>query len=412
MKYIKRNIEDKLNKLFKTYKVVLITGARQVGKTRLITEMFKDYKYINLDDYQMLVLAKNDGKLFLQRYGSPLILDEVQRAPSLFRTIKLFVDKDDEYGKYILSGSQLFKLMDEASDSLAGRVAILELQTLSLREINNDNFNEKFLPTMEYIKNREKHLSNKTFDIWDHIFNGMYPELQNKDKDREEFYRNYIKTYIERDIREITNVQNLDLFYKFMVCVASRTGQLINYSNIASEVGVDADTIKKWISILETSNIVYIIRPFYNKELKRVLKTPKLYFRDTGLCAFLTRWLTRETLENGAMNGAIFETFVVSEIIKSYTNLGYDYNKFISFYNGYDNTKGTQSEIDLILEMDGTIYPVEIKMNTNPGLDSIENFNLLKKIKDRKIGEGAVICLSDSVGFINEKVNIIPSIYL
>lgn len=411
MKYIERQIEEKIKSLLSTYKVVLVTGARQVGKTRLLNEVFFDYNYISFDDYSEEMMAKSDAKRFLTDNGIPLIIDEVQRVPEIFRSIKLFADKKNQYGQYVLSGSQLFKLMNEASDSLAGRVAIVELPTLSLREIMRLDFNDRFLPTKEYISNRNGKKAKDT-NIWEIIIRGMYPELQNAEKDTKDFYDNYIRTYLERDVREIINVQNLDLFYKFMVSVATRTGQLINYSSIASDVEVDADTIKKWISVLETSNIIYILYPYANKELKRVIKTPKLYFRDTGLACYLTRWLTVDTLKHGAMNGAMFETFVISEIIKSYSNNGLDYKKYMSFYYGRDNKQETQAEIDLLIEENNVIYPIEIKMTMTPSANDIKNFSILDKIKSKKIGEGAVICQADKAGFINNDVNIIPYTYI
>ncbi|MBR1844330.1 MAG: ATP-binding protein [Lachnospiraceae bacterium] len=411
MKYIERQIEEKIKSLLSTYKVVLVTGARQVGKTRLLNEVFFDYNYISFDDYSEEMMAKSDAKRFLTDNGIPLIIDEVQRVPEIFRSIKLFADKKNQYGQYVLSGSQLFKLMNEASDSLAGRVAIVELPTLSLREIMRLDFNDRFLPTKEYISNRNGKKAKDT-NIWEIIIRGMYPELQNAEKDTKDFYDNYIRTYLERDVREIINVQNLDLFYKFMVSVATRTGQLINYSSIASDVEVDADTIKKWISVLETSNIIYILYPYAKKELKRVIKTPKLYFRDTGLACYLTRWLTVDTLKHGAMNGAMFETFVISEIIKSYSNNGLDYKKYMSFYYGRDNKQETQAEIDLLIEENNVIYPIEIKMTMTPSANDIKNFSILDKIKSKKIGEGAVICQADKAGFINNDVNIIPYTYI
>ena len=411
MKYIERQIEEKIKSLLSTYKVVLVTGARQVGKTRLLNEVFFDYNYISFDDYSEEMMAKSDAKRFLTDNGIPLIIDEVQRVPEIFRSIKLFADKKNQYGQYVLSGSQLFKLMNEASDSLAGRVAIVELPTLSLREIMRLDFNDRFLPTREYISNRNGKKAKDT-NVWEIIIRGMYPELQNAEKDTKDFYDNYIRTYLERDVREIINVQNLDLFYKFMVSVATRTGQLINYSSIASDVEVDADTIKKWISVLETSNIIYILYPYANKELKRVIKTPKLYFRDTGLACYLTRWLTVDTLKHGAMNEAMFETFVISEIIKSYSNNGLDYKKYMSFYYGRDNKQETQAEIDLLIEENNVIYPIEIKMTMTPSANDIKNFSILDKIKSKKIGEGAVICQADKAGFINNDVNIIPYTYI
>lgn len=410
-KYITRLAETNIEKTFKRYKVLLITGARQVGKTRLIKELYKGYRYINFDDTFMVDDAIKDGKLFLSTKNTPLILDEIQRVPSLFRFIKLFVDENDENSQYILSGSQLFRLMEKASDSLSGRVHIIELPTLSLREINNDLCDEKFLPTKEYIKKRK--VKNKSIkNIWKIIHNGFYPAMQDKNNDWYSFYTDYLNTYVTKDVRELTKVRSLSDFRNFMIAVASRTGQILNMANIASEVGKDINTIKEWISILETSGIIYLLMPYANSELKRAIKSPKIYFRDTGMCSYLTRWLTPETLENGNMRGAMFETFVVSEILKSYANAGYDYRHFIYYYNGRDNKKETESEIDMIIEENGIIYPIEIKMTTNPYSHGEPNFEVLGKIKNKKIGEGAIISMVDDIAYANEKTMIMPYFYI
>ncbi len=355
MKYIRRQIENRLNKAFKTYKVVLITGARQVGKTRLIREQFPNIKYINFDNIFDEDRARNDGLLFLNDNGKPLILDEVQRVPEIFRFIKYVCDEDNNYGQYILSGSQLFKLMNEASDSLAGRVHIVELPTLSLREIKKEIFNEKFILTGEYLDKRAKSINDTKIDLWGIIQRGLYPEMQNNDKEFLDYYSDYVKTYIERDIRAIIEVKNLNDFQKFLIAVAARTGEILNTSNIASEIQKDDKTINSWLSVLETSGIIYLIRPYANDDLKRIIKKPKIYFRDTGLACYLTRWNTKETLMNGAMSGHMFETFVVSEILKSYANEGLDYRNYLYYYNGRDNTKGQQEEIDLIIEENGIL---------------------------------------------------------
>lgn len=396
MEYIHRQVEEKLLNSFKNYKVVLITGARQVGKTRLIKELFQNLNYINFDNIFYENAAKNDGLLFLNENKHPLILDEVQRVPEIFRFIKLKCDEIDNYGLYILSGSQLFKLMSEASDSLSGRVHIIELPTLSLREIRKESFNERFIPANEYFDKRIKFKTNLDFDLWDTIQKGLYPELQNNDKNFIDFYSDYVKTYVERDIRDIIEVKNLFDFQRFLVSVAARTGEVLNISNIASELQKDNKTISSWINILETSGIIYLLRPYFNNDFKRIIKKPKLYFRDTGLASYLTRWNTKETLMNGAMNGHMFETFVVSEILKSYSNSGLDYRNYLYYYNGRDNTKGLQQEIDLIIEENGTLYPIEIKMTTNPNTEMIKSFEVLNNIKNKNIGSGAIICNVDS----------------
>lgn len=408
MEYIKRQIEEDLIKSFNHYKVVLITGARQVGKTRLIKELFSNVKYINFDNIFYENEARNDGLLFLNNNGIPLIIDEVQRAPEIFRFIKLKCDENDKYSQYILSGSQLFKLMSEASDSLSGRVHIIELPTLSLRELKKEIFNKHFVPNEEYFISRNKFLTDTKYDLWDIIQKGCYPEMQNNEKLFLEFYSDYVKTYIERDVRELVEVKNLSDFQNFLIALASRTGEILNVSNIASEIRKDEKTIRNWISILETSGIIYLLKPYLNNELKRITKKPKIYFRDTGLASYLTRWNTKETLMNGAMNGHMFETFVVSEILKSYANEGLSYSNYLYYYNGRDNKKGEQEEIDLIIEENGMLYPIEIKMTTNPNSNMTNAFDVLKKISNKKISSGAIICNVQSLEKIRNNIYAVP----
>ncbi|MBQ3979846.1 MAG: ATP-binding protein, partial [Lachnospiraceae bacterium] len=310
MKYIKRAIEDVVDHSAKTFKCVLVTGARQTGKSTLVKHLYSGLKTVSFDDPFIEEQAKQNPEMFMSLNEPPIILDEVQYVPSLFRYIKQSSDSLDAKGLYFLSGSQPFKLMEMVSDSLAGRVAIIELPPLSLREIMGSSFSQPFLPTMEYVRERNKD-ARKPGNIWKIIHRGGYPELQNPEVDWSMFFSSYVKTYLERDVRELAAVQDLDAFRRFMVACAARTGQMLNYSNIADEVGKDSTTIKSWISILEASGIVYILEPFSNSALKRVIKTPKLYFRDTGLVAYLTRWLTPETLALGAMSGQFFETFVI-----------------------------------------------------------------------------------------------------
>ena len=408
MDYIKRQIENDLKYAFQHYKIVLITGARQVGKTRLIKELFSEIKYINFDNIFYENEAKNDGILFLNNNGKPLVLDEVQRVPELFRSIKYVCDDDDKYGQYILSGSQLFKLMNEASDSLSGRIHIVELPTLSLREIKNEIFNKHFVPSDDYFNERKKVLNNINIDLWDRIQKGLYPEMQSDEKNYIEFYADYVKTYIERDVREIISVKNLNDFQRFLIAVAARTGEVVNLSKIASEIGKDEKTVNSWISVLETSGIIYLLRPYLNNNLKRIIKKPKLYFRDTGLACFLTKWNNKEVLMNGAMNGHMFETFVVSEILKSYANEGLDYRNYLYYYNGRDNTKGEQDEIDLIVEENGKVYPIEIKMSTKPTLDMAKSFKILNQIKNAEMSSGAIICNVEKLSKLSNDIYAVP----
>jgi hypothetical protein len=357
--------------------------------------------------------------MFMMLNEPPVFLDEIQYVPSLFRYIKISCDHHDRKGLFYLSGSQPFKLMDMVSDSLAGRVAVLEMAPLSLREMMGSPCKTPFLPTMEYVTERNREAA-KPDNIWNIIHRGGYPEMQNPAVDWGLFFSSYIKTYLERDVRELAAVQDLDAFRRFMVACAARTGQMLNYSNIADEVGKDAGTIKKWVSILEASGIVYILEPFSNSALKRVIKTPKLYFRDTGLAAYLTRWLSPETMANGAMSGAFFETFVISEILKSYSNRGLDYRYFVSYYRGKDKKKikkdgetaWEEAEIDFIIEQDGMLYPIEIKQNSNVTADMTSAFRILDTIPEKKRGIGAVVCMCPAPGMLRDNVLQIPYWYI
>lgn len=415
MKYIKRAIEDVVERSAKTFKCVLITGARQTGKSTLMKHLYSNVKQVSFDDPFVEEQAKNNPEMFLSLNEPPVFLDEIQYVPSLFRYIKQSSDSRNSKGLYYLSGSQPFKLMELVSDSLAGRVAIIELPPLSLRELMKSNYKTPFLPTIEYVSDRNKE-AVKPANIWNIIHRGGYPEMQDPDVDWAMFFSSYVKTYLERDVRELAAVQDLDAFRRFMVACAARTGQMLNYTNIADEVGKDIKTIKHWISILEASGIIYILEPYANSALKRAIKTPKLYFRDTGLAAYLTRWLTPETLATGAMSGEFFETFVISEILKSYSNRGLDYRYFVSYYRGKDKKKVKkngeetyeEAEIDFIIEQNGILYPIEIKQSSNVSADMTSAFQILDKIPEKKRGTGAVVCMCSMPGSLRENVLQIP----
>lgn len=395
----------------KTFKSILVTGARQTGKSTVLQKLFPEKKYVPVDDPFIEEQAVEQPEMFMMLNPPPVIYDEVQRAPNLFRYIKIKCDESDEHGLFCLSGSQPLELMEGVSESLSGRIGIIELSGLSMREIKGDSFNRSFVPTMEYVQERSK--SVKPFDnIWEVIHRGGYPELQNPEVDWSVFYSSYIKTYLERDVRSLSAVQNLDDFRKFMIAVAARTGQMINYANIADEVGKDQSTIKRWLSVLEASGIIYLLEPFSSSVLKRAIKTPKVYFRDTGLAAYLTRWLTPETLANGAMSGAFFETFVISEILKSYSNRGIDYRYCVSYYRGRDKKKTSENEIDLIIEENGTLYPVEIKRISKVTADQTSAFSVLDGIPDKKSGMGAVICMCPQPGVLRENILQLPVWYI
>lgn len=419
MDYISRALENRLRKYEKTYKAIMVTGARQVGKSTLLKHVFPDRRYVSLDDPFLEQQAKEAGDMFLTFHAPPVTIDEVQRAGELFRYIKIRCDGSASKGLFCLSGSQPFHLMQNVSESLSGRIGIVELSGLSMRECMNDPFNRHFLPTLEYAAERGKTLQ-KPENIWEIIHLGGYPELQNEEKEWSAFYADYVKTYIERDVRELATVQDLGAFRQFLIAAAARTGELLNYSNIASEIGKDVGTVKNWISILEASGIIYLLEPYTSNVLKRAIKSPKLYFRDTGLVCYLTRWLTAENLAYGAMSGAIFETFVVSEILKSFANEGMDYRHFVSYYRGRDKKKvreggeklELETEIDLIIEENGILYPIEIKKNAQVKASMTSAFEVLDQVSGKERGMGAVICNCPDIGMLRENILQVPVWYI
>ena len=419
MNYIQRSIETRLLQAMKAYKAVLVTGPRQAGKSTLLKQLFPARKYVSLDDPFLEEQANQNGSTFMMLNQPPITIDEAQRAPMLFRYIKMRCDESEEKGLFCLSGSQQFRLMKNVSETLAGRVSILELPGLSLRELQGDPFALPFLPTMEYLLERQKTVKTPK-NLWQIIHRGSYPALQDPELEWAAFYADYVRTYIERDVRELSAVHDLDAFRRFMVAAAARTGSVLNCSNIASEVGKDLATIKNWLSILEASGIVYLLEPYASTALKRAIRAPKLYFRDTGLVCYLTRWLTDETLAYGAMNGPIFETFVISEILKSFSNAGLDYRYFASYYRGKDEIQRQKDgesmeidgEIDLILEENGVLYPIEIKTASRASADMSAAFQVLNKIPEKQRGMGAVVCLCPQPGQLRENVLQIPAWYI
>ena len=410
MAYIPRAISDILKSRVKNSKCTLIVGARQVGKSTLVKREFPEFNRSNFDDRLTRVQAKEEPKLFFLNNPCPLFIDEVQKESSILEEIKLKVDDSDERGQFILSGSQKLELMKGVSESLAGRVSVYELSGLSLRELHQIRFNSPFVPKEEYIKEREQEL--KDYDnIWEIIHRGSYPELYDIERDWQEFYSSYVATYLERDIHELIAADSIT-FTKFLTAVAARTGEMLNYKNIAGDVGVSEPTIKNWISILERTGIVFLLQAYSAGALNRAIKTPKIYFRDTGLACYLTRWLTADALKNSAVAGNIFETFVVSEILKSYSNAGKDYRFNIFYYRGKDKNTFGENEIDLIIEEDGILYPVEIKMSGNPKASMGATNQVLDKIPDKKRGMGIILCLIDKKTYLRENLLALPLEYI
>lgn len=414
---IKRHMEPIIARRAASSKAILLTGPRQVGKSTLFKHLFTDVNQVTFDDDLLLAQASEDAGLFLLNNPAPLMIDEVQKCTSIFNRLKIVLDNTEEYGNFFLTGSQKLQLMENVSESLAGRISVMELEGLSLREITGVEFNKHFVPSGDYISSREKALKDYPADIWSIIHRGSYPELYaNPDREWVDYYQSYVKTYLERDVNQLIKTKNHMTFVRFMTAVAARTGQVLNYANIAAELSVSEITVKEWISILERSGIIYLLKPYTANALNRAIKTPKMYFRDTGLCAYLTRWLTPETLKSGAMSGAVFETFVINEILKSYSNEGLDYDFDVFYYNGRDKKKRMKDghiieadgEIDLIIQENGILYPIEIKMTTVPKAVMASEFDVLDKVPEKKRGMGAIICLIDRKLYLRENLVALP----
>ena len=403
MAYIKRDIEDKIISLSKEYSCILITGPRQVGKTTVLRQLMDDIReYVTLDDMDERSLAKCDPAMFLQIHSTPIMIDEVQYAPELFSYIKMEIDKGAEPGTYWLTGSQAFKLMELAQESLAGRVAILHMSSLSQHEIYGSGNCTPFTLDLGALKAREK--TNAPADIaeiYDRIWKGSMPGLASgKFSDRDVFYSSYLQTYIDRDVKEQVQLADPLLFRDFVRAAACRAGQMLNVHDIAQDVGVSDDTAKRWLQVLEKSDVVFFLRPYSNNLLKRTVKTPKMYFFDTGLVAYLTRYSSPEILANGAINGAILENFVVSELLKSYHN---NAKECLLWYYRDSNS----NEIDMVIESDGMLHPLEIKRSVNPGSELFGAFNLLDKASVPR-GNGAILCMRPKLSAINSENYIVP----
>ena len=405
----KRTLETIINRISRTFPVLLVTGPRQVGKTTLLESCASGRRsYITLDDFDERRLAQKEPELFLQKHPPPILIDEVQYAPRLFSYIKIFVDENRKPGMFWLTGSQKFHLMKGITESLAGRVAIINMLGFSQGEREDRALQVKpFIPTKRWIKhartNSKKPKSLMT--VYKQIWQGSYPRyIVSRNIPHDIFYSSYLQTYIQRDIKDVLDVKNNNAFLKFLRVIAARTGQLLNYADISRDAGIDYKTAKTWLSVLEASGLVYLLHPYHNNVTKRLLKTPKIYFLDTGLCSYITQWPSHQSLEAGAMSGAIFESYAVAEILKSYWHNGK--TPHIYYYRDTD-----QKEIDLILEEGDTLYPIEIKKTATFDKFPVKRFSVLAKL-GKKIGHGAVLCLKDKDIPLSNEVDAIPVSYL
>lgn len=393
----KRESVDFIKNVSDTFKVLLITGPRQVGKTTLLLSLKPDnMNYVTLDDVNLRRHAQEDPKMFLEEHPWPLLIDEAQYAPELFSYMKIIVDKEQKNGMYWLTGSQQFHLMKNASDSLAGRVGIINLNSFTYSEIIQ-NENKKLFDPIDIRKSPKIDVN----DLYKIIYKGGMPELyNNKNISQEIFFQGYIDTYISRDVKSLTEIGNEMAFKKFIVSVASRTGEQLNYSSLANDSGISVPTAIKWLSILVTSGIVYLLEPYMSSQLKRITHIPKIIFMDTGLACYLAGWNSARDLQLSSSAGHYLESYIISEIVKSYNARGIRPN--ISYYRDKDG-----KEIDLIFYKNNKLYPFEIKKTASPNSDMIKNFKELQKTK-KEIGTGGIICFYDELMHLDKNNYIIP----
>lgn len=405
MAYINRAMEATFKRMAQEFSVVLLTGPRQVGKTTMLKRLAEaegvNREYVTLDDITEREMAKNDPKLFLQLHKPPVFIDEVQYAPELFPYIKIYVDEHQQAGDFWLTGSQIFKLMDGVQESLAGRVCLLHMSPLSQAEACGCT-SEPFTVDFERLLMRSKAVAPARIqEVFERIWRGGMPAIvSGVKKEQEAVYSSYISTYIDRDVKEIADRVDSFKFLNFVTVVAALTSQMVNYKTIADAVEISVPTVKNWLNILERLGIIFYLHPYSNNLLKRMVTKPKLYFYDSGLVAYLTKWTDSETLMNGAMSGAILENFVVSEIVKSYQNAGLE--PFIYYYRDKDN-----KEIDIVLERNGTLYPLEIKKTMMPDKRWTNVFGVLDKTSLKR-GTGGILCLSDKFTAFDRDNLIIP----
>jgi len=403
--YYHRHIESVIERISKRKPILVLTGARQVGKSTMLKEIYKDMNYITLNRPLVRESAKENPSLFFDINKPPVIIDEIQKAAELFDYIKDIVDEDKTKGQFYLTGSQSLKLMGNVSESLAGRAGVIRMLGLSLRELERIDYRKPFIPTAERLDERGKEPSFDYSGIISFIHKGFFPELHETESnlhDWSDYYNSYFQTYIEKDIKDVLNIKDESAFIKFVKATASLTGKMLNISTIAEICGKDVKTVRAWLSVLESSGLVYLLEPYFNNLNKRMVKTPKLHFLDTGLACWLLGWNTPQQLTNGASWGHIFESFVFAEILKSYYNDGI-VSPPLYYYRDTD-----KNEIDLIIADGDFLHPIEIKTTSDPNKSMVNAFRCIGNIPAKKIGTGAVICLTKERLPLTEMVWTIP----
>ncbi len=405
MKYIKRDLERKFLHMSDAFKAVMVVGARQVGKSTMLKHLAEGQNrtYVTMDDSQLRDFARTEPKLFLQTYQPPILIDEVQKAPELFEEIKILCDESDERGRFWLTGSQSKKLTKKAGDSLAGRLCILKMYSLSAREKLGVDPTDELVFSLKSLTERKKPFGqNNILATFENVWRGGLPDVQEKDEEQlGEYFNSYIETYLMRDAVDDYGITDTESFRKFLRACAAFAGQLVNYNDLGVSAGVSGLTAKEWVKVLQSMGIVFLLEPYSSNELKRLTKTPKLYFCDTGFCAYLSSWTTRDVLMNGAASGHYYENYVIGELLRNYA---YGRNKVnLNFYRD-----SKMKEIDLIIEEDGVLHPVEIKKTSAPDKSAANSFSVLKSA-ERTVGAGAVICMADVVLPLDENNLVVPS---
>ena len=405
MEYIQRDLERKFLKMNKVFKAILVTGARQVGKTTMLKHLAKEEgrTFVSMDDIRNRELAKSDPGLFFQMFKPPILIDEAQKAPELFEYIKKMCDETEETGLFWLTGSESKKLLKEAGDSLAGRICILRMYSLSLKEKQGVPYIGNLQFSLQELMDRESKVPPIDINqLFEHIWHGGMPGTLAFDAEQlYSYYSSYIDTYLMRDAVDDNGITDTEGFRKVLVACSAFVGNLVNYSDIANAGGVSVPTAKSWIKILQNMGIIFLLDAYSNNELKRLVKTPKLYFCDTGLAAYLSMWTSKDVLMNGAASGHFFENYVVGELIRNNA-----YGENVSNMTYYRDTN--QKEIDVIIEENGILHPIEIKKSSNPEKRVVKAFDVLMKTSNT-LGNGFVVCMTDRVFPIDEHNIMVPA---